>query len=69
MDHDEEVITNESLQEVMAELKKESSSVDTSSLPVDKYKDIAPTIDNVQPIIGSSNSSLWEQCMNEVYRM
>ena len=53
----------------MEELEKESSSVDTNSLPVDKYKDIVPTIDNVQPIIGNSNSSLWEQCMNENNRI
>ena len=69
VDHDEEVIINESLQEVMAELDKESSAVDTNSLPVDKYKDIEPTIDNVQPCIGTSNSSLWEQCMEENNRI
>ena len=69
VDHDEEVIINESLQEVMAELDKESSTVDTNSLPIDKYKDIEPTIDNVQPFIGTSNSSLWEQCMEEKYRI
>ena len=61
VDHDEEVIINESLQEVMAELDKESSSVDTTSLPADKYKEIEPTIINVQPIIGNSSSFLWEQ--------
>ena len=43
VDHDEEVIINESLQEVMAELDKESSAVDTNFLPVDKYKDIDDT--------------------------
>ena len=41
--HDEEVIINESLQEVMVELDKESSAVDTNFLPVDKYKDIDDT--------------------------
>ena len=52
--YDEEVIINGSLQEVMAEFDKESSSVDTNSLSVDKYKDIKPNTDNVQPIIGDS---------------
>jgi len=39
------------LQEVMADLDKKRSSVDTNSLPVDKYKDIEPTIDNVLVIL------------------
>jgi len=69
VDYDEEVIINESLQDVMAELDKESYSVDTNSLPAVKYKDIEPIIDNVQPIIDSSNSLLWEQCMDENNRI
>merc|ERR1719491_1705271 len=65
VDHDEKVLINESLHEVMAELDKESSAVDTNSLPVDKYKDFKLTIDNVQSFIGTSNSSLWEQYMGK----
>ena len=51
IDHDEEVTINESLQEVMVELDKERFAVDMNYLPVDKYKDIEQTIDNIQPII------------------